>query len=299
MRIRHRYLTFEKNDQLTKLLASLAVRYKEQERSYGEGVHSYFLEFFLYEDNPRFGDLKEAFQPFGIEPQVGTLYDRVDEGRADWFIASTGQYQYPQPEEGFGFLEATFNLDHHCRHCGMGKVQNAPYRLKTTPKQHNSQFWGLHWEYEPVFVRQEAKNILEEAQIQGIRFTQPVLHKKNTAVEGFYQLHVDTILPPGFDPYITKQITCKINNEEGWNTSPGVTCCGRVKYYHPMRGGYLFDPSIFDAGRDIALTHEYFGSGASACRLLIVSKRFKEIIEEHQMKGLALTPVVHHRVEQQ
>ena len=295
MRIQHRYLTFEKSSQLTKLLDTLAVRYKEQEKSYGKGVQSYSLEFFIYEDNPRFQELKKAVQTFDIKAQVGTLYDKLDEAQANWFIASTGQYQYPQPEEGY--KEATFDLTHYCNNCGIGKVQNAPYRLKSEPKQQNSQFWGLHWEYEPVFVRQEAKDILEREEIQGVRFSQPVLHRKNISVEGFYQLQIDMTLNPGFNPYNTNQITCKINNEENCNSNSDTNCCGRIKFHHPRRGGYLFETATFSANKDIALSHEYFGSGASANRLVIVSKRFKELIDKYKLKGLGFVPIVHSKLE--
>lgn len=296
MRIQHRYLTFEKNRQLTKLLDTLVVRFKEQEKSYGEGVQSYFLEFFIYEDNPRFQELKKAIQAFDIIAQVGTIYDKADEAQANWFIVSTGQYQYPQPEDGY--KEATFDLSHYCNICGIGKVQNAPYRLKSEPKQQNSQFWGLHWEYEPIFVRQEAKNILEQEQIQGVRFSQPVLHRKNIPVQGIYQLHMDMTLNPGFNPYNTNRITCKINNEENCNLNSDTKCCGRIKFHHPRRGGYLFEAATFSANKDIALSHEYFGSGASANRLVIVSKRFKEIMDKYKLKGLEFVPIVHSKLEQ-
>jgi hypothetical protein len=52
MRIQHRYLTFDKNSKLTKLLDQLSVRYRVEEKSYDETTYFYALEFFLYEDNP-------------------------------------------------------------------------------------------------------------------------------------------------------------------------------------------------------------------------------------------------------
>jgi len=294
MRIQHRYLTLDKNSKLTKLLDQLSVRYKEEQKSFDEHTHFYALEFFLYEDNPRFQELTEAVKKFKIEPQIGTTYDKVDLSNAKWFIASTGQYQYPQPEDKY--LEITFDLENYCRLCGIGRVQNAPFRLKTEPKQHNNQFWGLHWEYFAVFVRQETKNILEKEKIKGIRFSKPVLNKKNIEIEGFYQLHIDTILDKGFDSYNTKTITCKTNNEENCNTDINLKCCGRIKFHHPMIGGYLFDKSIFNSDFDIVQSNEYFGSGASANRIQIVSKRFKELVEKNKLKGLSFTPIVHDRL---
>ena len=179
--------------------------------------------------------------------------------------------------------------------CGIGKIQNAPYRLKTEPKQHNNQFWGLHWEFEAIFVREETKNILEREKISGIRFSKPVLHKKNIEIEDFYQLHVDAILKKGLDNYNARAITCKINNEEKWNIDINLKCCGRVKFHHPRIGGYLFDKTIFNSNFDIIQSYEYFGSGSSANRLQIVSKRIKDIVEKNKLRGLSFIPIIHQR----
>lgn len=275
MRIQHRYLTFVKNERLTKQLDKLLVKYKVTEKNYDSNTHLYVLEFLLYEDNPRFLELKQAISKFKIEPQIGTFYEKTDYSNAEWFIVNTGEYQYPQPEDGFGYLKATFNLDNYCHLCDIGKVQNAAYRLKTLPKQPNNQFWGLHWAFEAIFIRQETKNILERENIKGIDFSNPILHKTNKPIEGFYQLHIKTILSKGFDSYNTKTITCKINNEENLNTDKTLKCCGQIKFHHPKIGGYLFDKSIFDNDYDIVESNEYFGSGGSANRLQIFSKNLK------------------------
>jgi len=302
MRIGHRYLTWDSHSKIIKPLRAvldtynISYKYKED---LGNVISTfkYTLEFNLYEDNPDFSNIKAEVDKSGIEPQIATYYEKADIANADWFTVSTGEYQYPQPEDNFGYLKATFNLDSYCNLCGIGKVQNAPFRLKTEPKQYNHQFWGLHWEFEPIFVRLETKIILEKEQIKGISFSQPVLHKKNVAIDNLYQLHVETILPKAFDSYNTKAITCKINNEENCNTDADLKCCSRVKFHHPMIGGYLFDNSIFNPEFDIVHSFEYFGSGGSANRLQVVSKRFKQIIDKNKLKGLSFTPIVHERLK--
>jgi hypothetical protein len=302
MRIEHRYLTSDSHTKVIKPLRAILDKYNISYK-YEEDLKSvipsfkYNIEFYLYEDNPNFSKVKKEVDKYGIYSQTGTSYEKADIDQAQWFIISTGEYQYPQPEDDFGYLEATYNIENYCSVCGMGNVQNAPFRLKTEPKQYNNQFWGLHWEFEPIFVRQESRNILEKEQIKGIRFSQPVLHKKDTPIEGFYQLHVDAILDKGFDSYNTMTITCKINNEEDLNTDPNLQCCGRIKFHHPMIGGYCFDPSIFNPTYDIVLSHEYFGSGGSANRLQIVSKRFKQLVDKNKLKGLRFIPVVHERLK--
>ena len=302
MRIKHRYLTWDSHlktiqpvkDMLDKF--SHTYKYKEDLNSVIP-TFKYQIEFYLYEDNPEFNVIKNEVGKF-LEPQViGTEYEKKDIKKAEWFIINTGEYQYPQPEDDFGYLNVTFNLDNHCRLCGIGKIQNAPYRIKTNPKQFNKQFWGLHWEFSAIFVKQETKDILEREKIKGIRFSHLVLHKKNIPIEDFYQLHIDTTLSSGFSNYNTKTITCKINNEEDLNKESTSHCCGRIKFHHPMIGGYLFDKHIFDNGFDIIESNEYFGSGGSANRLQIVSKRFKDIVEKNKLKGISFIPIMHERLE--
>ena len=299
MKIKHRYLQYDSHLKTIKPVKAILDKYLHT-YDYKEDLDcviptfKYTIEFYLYEDNPDFGLIKQEISKF-LEPQViGTEYEKGDIKNAEWFIASTGQYQYPQPEDVY--LEKTFDLGNYCNLCGIGRVQNEPFRLKTEPKQHNNQFWGLHWEYFAVFVRQETKNILEKENMKGIRFSNPVFNKKNVEIGGFYQLHIDTILNKGFDSYNTKTITCKINNEENCNTDINSKCCGRIKFHHPMIGGYLFDKTIFNPDFDIVQSNEYFGSGASANRIQIVSKRFKEIVEKNKLKGLSFKPIMHDRL---
>jgi hypothetical protein len=104
-------------------------------------------------------------------------------------------------------------------------------------------------------------------------------------------------LREGFDKYNAKVITCKLNNEENWNTDPVIKYCGRIKYHHPRIGGYLFDKKIFDNQFDIVETNEYFGSGASANRLQIVSRKLKTLVEKNKLKGLSFIPIMHDRLK--
>ena len=302
MRIKHRYLQYDSNLKTIKPVKTILDKYSHP-YNYKEDLEcviptfKYTIEFYLYEDNPNFDIIKNEINKF-LEPQVvGTEYEKTDIKNAKWFIVNTGEYQYPQPEDDFGYLKATFNLDKYCNLCGIGKLQNAAYRLKTIPKQPNNQFWGLHWDFDAIFVRQETKNILDRNRIKVIRFSNPVIHKTNVPIEGFYQLHIDTTLSKGFDNYNTKIITCKTNNEENLNTDITSKCCGRIKFHHPMIGGYLFDKSIFDTRFDIVNSAEYFGSGGSANRLQIVSKNFKDIVDRNKLKGLSFIPVMHNRLE--
>jgi len=304
MRVKHRYIQFDSHLKIIQPVKKILDKYSctynyEEDLDCVLSAFKYNLKFELYEDATDFAVLQQELSKFKLEPQIGTIYEKAEIEKAEWFIISKGHFQYPQPDGDFGYREATFDLKNYCHLCGIGKVQNAPYRLKTEPKQRNHQFWGLHWVFDAIFVRREAKNILKREQIKGISFSQPVLHKKNLPIEDFYQLHIHTVLNKGFDSYNTKIITCKFNNEENWHKDPNLNYCGRIKYHHPMIGGYLFDKQIFNKDFDIVETYEYFGSGASANKLQIVSKRFKEIVEKNKLKGLVFEPIMHEKFKRE
>jgi hypothetical protein len=219
---------------------------------------------------------------------------------AHWFWVSVGEYQYPQPEEDFGYLRATFNLDNYCENCGIGKSQNAPFRLKAIPKQPNNQFWGLHWEHDAIFVRLEAKRILESENVRGISFAKPVLHKKGLEVDDMWQIHIQTELGAGVDSYnLTKEI-CEYADKRAREEEAALKLihyCGRTKYNLPKRGGVTFNEFYFRNAPDIVMSDEWFGSGGKAFRLPIFSERIKRIVEKHKLKGLHFTPIFHQRVK--
>ena len=299
MRIKHRYIIFEKNvkvlTKIKKILNSYNLTYFYEEAKENPLIVGHKLEFVVYEDQFFFHKIQSKLKPFGMFEDISTEYNKNDIDNTEWFQISCGSYQYPQPEDDFQYRNFTFNLDDYCPICGIGKIQNNPYRLKNEPKQKNNQFWGLHWEYEPIFVRKETKKILEKECIQGIHFLQPILHKNNKPINDFYQLIIETILEKGFDPYNTNTITCKLNNEEGLNKNSKNIYCGRIKYHHPRKNSYLFGSKIFSSKLDFYISNEYFGSGTGAERINIISRKTYEIIKKNQLKGLTFAPIIHKR----
>ena len=308
MRIQHRYLTWDGNTKVIKPVKALLDKFSI-EYSYSEDpecvIPSYRhkLEFFLDEDDPRFVEIKSSVDKFKMLAQVGTIFDKEDFEKANWFHINAGEYQYPQPEEDFGYLQTTYNLDNYCPTCGIGKIQNAPFYLKQVPKQKNSQFWGLHWVFDVVFVRPETKEVLIREGITGISFLNPRLYKKDLVIEEVSQIMIQSSLPPGLMPYNLKDVTCKYMNEEDvnlsekWQNPKEATFCSRHKFNFPMRGGLTFNEKIFDNAPDFVQSYEWFGSGASAIRPIIVSKRFKQVIENNKIRGLKFTPIFHEEAD--
>ncbi|MES2701352.1 MAG: hypothetical protein V4649_01880 [Bacteroidota bacterium] len=297
MRTQHRYVVHGKNNKLLKTLERLSVKCKILDKYIGDTTHIYALEFSLYEDNPQFSMQKEEIDKFGLDAQIGSIFDVDDYTRANWFWVSAGEYQYPQPEDDFGYQKRSFNLDNYCEVCGIGKNQNAPIRLRTLPKQEKNDFWGIHWEHEIIFVRQRAKRILEDAGVRGISFSHPVLHRNDNHIGDLFQLNIHTVLKRGFNDYNTRVLTCdRINFENSYRVlSEDTIYCGREKFHFPRIGGLTFDETIFNESSDIVKTNEYFGSGASAFQLPIFSKKLKTILDKEKIRGIYFEPIFHQK----
>ncbi len=227
MEVRHRILEFNsspKYERLQKELDKLGAAYKiETLGSIGDKEHR-SIEFTISESDPLFPVISELIGKYNFYAQVGVYYSQKDIEAAEWVHATVGEYQYPQPEDGFRYLEATYDASDYCARCGMGAVQVRPFRLKCDFKQKSSRFLGLHWVHDEVFVRPEVKAIFEEEQISGIEFSHPVHHKSGENIDSVYQIIAQTIAEAGLVTEGLSTVTCRVNNEESY-----VEGIGRVK----------------------------------------------------------------------
>jgi hypothetical protein len=297
MRISHRYLTFDRNKKLNQLLDKLQIPYKEEEKSFGEGVSYYGLEFFLYEDDHSFQDKTKEVSKFKINPQIGTEFSKADEDNANWFMISTGQFGYPQPEDKY--FELTYANDNVCPQCQIGKRQLNPFRLRSEPKAKHSEFMGLNWIFDEIFVRGKAIEIFDRENVTGIRYSSAILNKTKEPIASIKQLHVDTILLPALltenlnfeicqRPTDKKQILFfKKNNPSLLDKD----FCGQKKYNYPTRGAITFKKEMFENQPDFVRTFEWFGSGGSASRPILVSKKVRIIIMKEKLRGAFLRPI--------
>jgi hypothetical protein len=64
------------------------------------------------------------------------------------------------------------------------------------------------------------------------------------------------------------------------------------KSLFPRRDAIRFDKKIFLNAPDIIYSHERFGAGIIAMRLVLVSRRFYDIVQNKKLKGLKFTPIL-------
>lgn len=252
------------------------------------------------EDQPEWPGVERLVARYCPGPHsVSNVFTQVELDTAEWLqLWASGHHGYPQPEEDFGYQEVTYDLSDYCPHCGIGGVQKAPFHLRAEFKASHSQILQLNWVFDEFFLREEARDGLRSAAITGIDYMSPLLHKNGRQSERVAQMVVNTKLPPALDPIGFQPVTCKPQNEE-WHTTPRlrpseaekVLYCGRVKYHYMHKGPYRFDNNAFAGAPDVVKSHEWFGRGASAHRLVIVSQRFRQAIVTAKWRGVTFEPI--------
>ncbi|TBW51303.1 hypothetical protein EZI54_17440 [Marinobacter halodurans] len=217
----------------------------------------------------------------------------------NWYRISTGQFGYPQPEDTY--LEETYDLAAGCPTCGIGKALRNAFRFRSEPKAKHSQFLGLNWVFDEVFVRDAVKHVFEEQGVTGVAFTRPVRHSTGEPLETVYHLRVSVILPPALRPDQLDTETCEMPKDPATvkfltaNSSRLVRgpFCGAVKFNYPQEndGQITMPASAFVSAPDIVRMNEWFGSGGSAGRPVLVSQRVKDIVDRMKWRGLMFSPI--------
>jgi len=258
----------------------------------------------ITEDQPNWPKVERLVAEHDVGTHLVTLlYTKREIDAAEWlWMAALGNHGYPQPEDDFGYIEATYDISGFCDVCGIGLVQKAPFRLRAEPKASHSQFVQLNWVLDELFVRSAAREGLTAAGLTGFDFRPVILHSKNRPSAQVEQMQIIGVLPEALQPMELATVTCKERNEEWESTARRGTPplsrserprhCGRVKYHLMHRGPLRFDRAALSAAPDVVKSHEWFGSGASAFRLMLVSQRFRQVVQQARWKGLCFEPVV-------
>jgi hypothetical protein len=295
VRFYRRYLTFERTEQLVRVLDRFRIPHTLDRRTSSD-IASTTIEFKVFEDEPDFVDKTTALaQLTRILHQEGTEFTPEELEGAPWFWLTTGQTGYPQPDEDW--FGNTYARDTSCGTCGCAGEQVAPFRFTTEPEDERSAFLGLNWVFDAIFVRDEAKALLEAAGITGVRFSRPVIHRSGAPLTTIWQMEVPTTLPEGVSRANLHLERCNAS------ASPSASLpmvgprlvhgpfCARDRYNYPTRDMLRFHPTTFDGAPEVVRTKEWFGSGGSSSRPVLVSRRAKEVVEAARLSGAYFKPV--------
>jgi hypothetical protein len=180
---------------------------------------------------------------------------------------------YPMPDMDNGYIEATYDTRQGCVACGVGWEQNAPFRMKSEPKWGRRQILQLNWVFDEYFVTPTAYEAVFKQ--FGIPCREVLHHKTGKPLTSVVQLVVESV----------DEVHLNINR------SPDEICkvCGRGKYHAHTRG---FFPKLTTAPKAHMLKpQEYFGSGGSAWRPVIVSNTLYSAMSGFKMNEVNYYPL--------
>ncbi|MHC4565784.1 MAG: hypothetical protein ACYTE3_08490 [Planctomycetota bacterium] len=293
MELRHRILQFNnspKYDIVKDELDRLGCKYKRNESS---------IECTFRDEDDTAQHLLAFAKSYDLLLQSYLQYSDDEVMNAEWVISSVGEYQYPQPEDGY--LEATYNMGNACPRCGIGGVQDKPFRLKKAFTQKRSKFLGLFWVHDEIFVRPVIRQMFEQAGICGVSYHDVIHHRSNKVFDDVFQMRIDSIIGPALITDDLSPVTCKPQNEESHIKALGghqrdeseYSYCGRVKYHYPLTKPIKFKANALKGFPDFAKSHEFYGGGYAADRFILARNRVVQFVRDNKLRGLEFLRPVH------
>jgi rRNA maturation protein Nop10 len=261
MRIIHRISVFL-TPPLVKELATMGI-------DAGEG----FATFEVDENHPSWPSLRDFCRTHKAVDVIRTTFSKGEILGAEWLqLLPTWHHGYPQPDEdNFGYLEATYDLQEYCDSCGVGAKQKAPFQMKGEPKWGRNRIMQLNWVFDVFF---STPQVWEQVFApHGVECAE-VMNSAGKRLETVVQLL------PAEDPV---DVSVGELEEE--------TCikCRRTKYAPATRGTF---PRIIGVplGKMVK-TAQWFGSGASGHRCVLVSNEVGRSLVSAKVSGASLRPV--------
>ena len=262
-----------RNHYLKACLDRLQIPHEYERSIVGETV---FL--LIPETHAQWPELSQCLQGLDVFHTVELSFTLAEIRAAPWCeLGAAGHFGYPQPDEDFGYKAITYDAEAGCMTCGIGAVQRAPFRFRKAPTQRRSQIIQLNWVFDEFFVSSDARGQLEAAGITGIDFEQPVLHRSGEPMAGWFQMRVLETAESRVKTAGLVTETCQV--------------CGRVKFNSPAGEMLALQEPLPSSSADVVKSREWFGSGGSAQRLVLVSQRFVAVVLQHKWRGLCLSPI--------
>jgi hypothetical protein len=245
----------------------------------------------VYEDDPIWLSVKRMLEEYTDIPHTsGVVFSYQERLNAEYLwlsIPISWRQGYPQPEDTYE--EVTYDLSDHCPRCGIGREQIRPIRMKSEPKWEGKHLLQLNWIDDEYFVKPEVWQVMSEAGLTGVTPRPCVQDKTNKPLDKVVQVHVKNVLP---EAYVSEaQYRVKCGEEDPLPNVKDLPPCGRIKMSWDSRAPLRFRRSAFKDACDFMKTHEWYGWGAQAYRLVIVSHKVAELILKMTWKGVFLNPI--------
>lgn len=270
MEVWHR-ITFGHKDDVGADLDALHVQIKKTALP-GTG---YLIHIDINESDSRWPKVAALVREKNAVDICNTIFTSSEILSADWVrLVPVFQQGYPQPEETW--VKNPINYEEHCPECGTFR-QRASFRLKKEPVLGKNSFMSLYWTY-ALFCTTEVFSDFEATEIRGYEVWDAIIHKSNMPSEKVSQLFIPTIADPGL----------VWADDLKADTCPS---CNVTKYRPHMRGAMYIERDALLPDIDIMQSYEWFGSGHTAYREILVSNRIARLVLGRGWKGVAFKVV--------
>jgi len=232
----------------------------------GVELESGFTGFKIDESDPRYGNVASLVVKYKAVDTITTKFSASELNCAKSLaVVPSWHHGYPEPADDRGFLNTTFDLADYCKSCGVGKRQVSPFRLNKSPSWGKRSILQLNWIFDEYFVKPDVWAAIFEP--CGIKCIPVLLDKTGTGLDSIVQLDITSIVDLQLDG-------------ANYEICPS---CGRKKYL-PFSSGFYPAPSQTDLM--LFKSSQYFGSGANAHRMVLVSGLLYRRITEADLKGV-------------
>lgn len=102
------------------------------------------VAFDLDEHHPNWLVLAPILEKWGALGVSHTEFSKEEISSARWLEIRCNQHGYPEPDDDFGYLQATFDLTDWCHQCYTGMKQDRPFQMKREPKVGRNGIWVLN-----------------------------------------------------------------------------------------------------------------------------------------------------------
>jgi hypothetical protein len=270
MEIQHR-ITFGHKDDVDDTIENMGLDYKTSPLPGG----GYLIHIDTSESDDRWQEIAALARQKNALDMFDTIFTGEEILTAEWLrLVPVFEQGYPQPQETW--TRAHVNYADHCSQCGTYR-QVESFRIKKEPNLGKNDFMSLYWTY-ALFCTPRVVEQLQSHHLEGYEVWDVVLHRREVRSEKVVQLFI----PGVADPALVRA------DDLQREVCP---LCHVTKYYPHMRGVMYLKRDALLPGVDLMQTYEWFGSGHSAYREIIVSNRFARLILEQGWKGVRMKVV--------
>lgn len=276
MKIRHR-IVYDKDT-----VSKEFIEFLKKNNAKFENNNSYIGAAYLFEEGEWKDDLYNLLKNEKAVSTIDSIYSKAEFEEAQWYsVRSKYRFEYPQPEDAFGYESYTYENSNYCGTCGCGLNQVNLFRINKVPRWGNRHFLMLNWIEDELFTSAYARECIIKEKILGLKFLEVMDYKKNISFDNIYQIYVEGILEQGLihlNQSVKDVIKCSV--------------CGNTKYIYSGRG-LTFNKEVFEnTNCDIVKTFEIFGDGHMCARIVIVSKKLYQVIKNNKLdKDLEFEPI--------